>query len=53
MQQMTSDRFPSDIEPFLVHDVGNISRLAVVLLAEQKLGQVSIPEIYPKLIKSR
>ncbi|XP_008793878.2 ribulose-1,5 bisphosphate carboxylase/oxygenase large subunit N-methyltransferase, chloroplastic isoform X5 [Phoenix dactylifera] len=39
--QMTSDRFPSEIEPFLVHDVGNISRLAVVLLAEQKLGQNS------------
>ncbi|KAG1354172.1 hypothetical protein COCNU_07G002840 [Cocos nucifera] len=39
--QMTSDKFPSDIEPFLVHDVGNVSRLAAVLLAEQKLGQNS------------
>ncbi|XP_073113310.1 uncharacterized protein [Elaeis guineensis] len=39
--QMTSDKFPSDIEPFLVHDVGNISRLAAVLLAERKLGQNS------------
>lgn len=39
--QMTSDGFPSELEPFLVHDVGNISRLAVVLLVEQKLGQDS------------
>ncbi|WOL16262.1 hypothetical protein Cni_G25049 [Canna indica] len=39
--QVTSKNLSSEVEPLLPRDLGNVSRLAIVLLAEKKLGQYS------------
>ncbi|KAJ6820091.1 uncharacterized protein M6B38_399290 [Iris pallida] len=39
--QITTDKIHPELEPLLADNVGDISRVAVVLLAEKKLGQLS------------
>lgn len=41
LQQITPDNIHPDIGFFLSDDVANVARLALVVLAEQKMGQVS------------
>ncbi|XP_020087377.1 fructose-bisphosphate aldolase-lysine N-methyltransferase, chloroplastic-like isoform X1 [Ananas comosus] len=38
---LTSDKFPLEISPFIDYGVGSVSCVAVVLMAEQKLGMES------------
>lgn len=39
--QITTDKMHPELEPLLADNVGDISRVAVVLLAEKNLGQLS------------
>lgn len=41
LQQISTDKIRPEIESLVVDGIDSISRLAVVLLAEKKLGQVN------------
>lgn len=40
MQQISPDNVPSKINSLLDDGVGNVAKLAIVILVEQKMGQV-------------
>jgi histone-lysine N-methyltransferase SETD3 len=42
LQQITPDNLLPEIKSSLGDEVGNISKLAIVILVEQKIGQVII-----------
>jgi len=42
LQQLTPDNLPPEIKPFISEDVGNVAKLATVILIHKKLGQVLV-----------
>jgi len=42
LQQITLDNLLPEIKSLLGDEVGNIAKLAIVILCEQKIGQVRI-----------
>jgi len=41
-QQITADNLPPEIKSLIGEEVGNIAKLAIVILIEKKLGQVNL-----------
>lgn len=41
LQQITADNLPPEIRALIGEEVGNIAKLAIVILIEKKLGQVA------------
>jgi len=41
LQQITTDNLPHEIKSLIGEEVGNIAKLAIVILTEKKLGQVT------------
>jgi len=42
LQQITADNLPPEIKSLIGEQVGDIAKLAIVILTEKKLGQVML-----------